>query len=58
MLGLLEVEVGVVCRVTFTGTPKISHRYFTSLNVRDCTVSLTGETSVTGEIGKFHRCHR
>ena len=25
---------------------------------RDCTVSLTGETSVTGEIGKFHRCHQ
>ena len=25
---------------------------------RDCTVSLTGETSVTGETGKFHRCHR
>ena len=26
--------------------------------IRDCTVSLTGETSVTGEIDKFHRCHR
>ena len=25
---------------------------------RDCTVSLTGDTSVTGEIGKFHRCFR
>ena len=27
----------------------------TRLFTRDCTVSLTGETSVTGEISKFHR---
>ena len=30
----------------------------TLVSIRDCTVNLTGDNSVTGEISKLHRCHR
>ena len=45
----------------FTGDVNMCHNSrHIKLNIssRVGTVNLTGEDSVTGEIGKFHRCHR
>ena len=46
---------GLGCNFFTIGKP---HHFYDILRIRVVTVNLTGETSVTGEISKFHRSHR